>query len=153
MQISAYTLKRAWHEVATGSDVLDDAMLPPIGTKPDQYEQHVGEPHGRLFLVLDDNGTVHGHIGPYREVFATQDLDQVLYFAAEDAVRKLAEHIAARSPGCGPVANLVSGQAELLERIKPVWGNRFRNGGMDGTQPSAACGRDPLEQLAWIAGS
>ncbi|MFD9636884.1 hypothetical protein [Streptomyces violascens] len=82
MQISAYTLRRAWHEVTAGCDLLDDAMLPPIGTSPDQYEKHVGEPHGRLFLVLDDNGTVHGHIGPYGEVFATQDLDQVLYFAS-----------------------------------------------------------------------
>lgn len=153
MQISAYTLKRAWHELAVGSDVLDDAMLPPTGTSPDQYGQHMGESHGRLFLVLDDDGTVHGRIGPYREVFVTQDLDQVLYFAAEDAVRGLAEHIAARSPGHGPVANLVSGQAKLLDRVNPAWGNRFRNGGMDGAEPSAPCGRDPLERLAWIADS
>ncbi|MFE3187226.1 hypothetical protein ACFXKR_41320 [Streptomyces violascens] len=153
MQISAYTLKRAWHQVAAGSDVLDDAMLPPTGTSPDQYEQHMGKPHGRLFLVLDDDGTVRGHIGPYREVFITQDLDQVLYYVAEDAVRALAERIAARSPGIGPVANLVSGQAELLDRINPAWGSRFRNGGLDSTQPSTACGRDPLERLAWIAES
>ncbi|GGU48691.1 hypothetical protein [Streptomyces violascens] len=153
MQISAYTLKQAWHQAIAGSDVLDDAMLPPIGTSPGQYEQRVGKPHGPLFLVLDDDGTARGHIGPYREVFATQDLDRVLYFAAEDAVRKLAEHIAARSPGLGPVANLVDGQAKLLDRIDPVWGSRFRNGGMDGTQPSRPCGRDPLERLAWIAGS
>lgn len=153
MQISAYALKQAWNQVAAGSDVLDEAMLPPIGTSPDQYERYMGEPHGRLFLVLDEDGTVRGHIGPYREVFATRDLDQVLYFAAEDAVRALAEHIAARSPGRGPVANLVSGQAELLDRINPDWGSRFRSGGVDGTQPSTACGRDPLERLAWIAGS
>jgi hypothetical protein len=51
------------------------------------------------------------------------------------------------------VADLVSKQAELLGRINPAWGSRFRNGGMDGTQPSTACGRDPLERLAWIAGS
>ncbi|MFF0628237.1 hypothetical protein [Streptomyces sp. NPDC004296] len=139
--------------MTVGSDVLDDAMLPPVGTSPDQYEKHVGGPHGDLFLVLDDDGTVRGHIGPYREVFVTQDLDQVLYFAAEDAVRKLAEHIAARPPGRGPVANLVSGQAELLDRINPAWGSRFRNGGMDGTQSGTACGRDPLERLAWIADS
>lgn len=151
MQLSAYTLKRAWHQVSAGSDVLDDAMFPSIGTSPSQYEQHVGEPHGRLFLVLDDDGTVHGRIGPYREVFVTQDLDQVLYFAAEDAVRRLAEHIAARSPGRGPVANLVAGQAELLDRVDPAWGSRYRNGGMDGARPRAACGRDPLERLAWIA--
>ncbi|MFI1376097.1 hypothetical protein ACH4UY_29325 [Streptomyces longwoodensis] len=154
MHISAYTLKQAWHQVAVGSDVLNDAMFPPTGTSPDQYEQHAGEPHGRLFLVLEDDGTVRGHIGPYREVFVTQDLDQVLYFAAEDAVRKLAEDIAARAPGSGPLANLVSGQAELLDRINPVWGSAFRNGGVGGgAQPPTACGRDPLERLAWIADS
>ncbi|MEV7612024.1 hypothetical protein [Streptomyces sp. NPDC089799] len=135
-----------------GSDVLDEAMLPPTGTSPDQYERRVGELRsGGLFLVLDETGTVRGHTGPHQEVFVTQDLDQVLYFAAEDAVRRLAEHIAARSPGRGPVANLVVGQAALLDRINPAWGSRFRSGGMDGTQPSTACGRDPLERLAWIA--
>ncbi|MEW2252426.1 hypothetical protein AB0907_34520 [Streptomyces sp. NPDC006975] len=152
MQITAYTLERAWHQVAVGSDVLDDAMLPPIGTSAREYEQRVGESNGRLFLVLDGDGTVRGFRGAYREVFVTQDLDEVLYFAAEDAVRKLAEHIADRSPGRGPVADLVSGQADLLDRINPAWGRRFRNGGM-GAQPSPACGRDPLERLAWIAHS
>ncbi|MFF3013498.1 hypothetical protein [Streptomyces sp. NPDC057939] len=151
MQISAYTLKRAWHQVAAGSDVLDDAMLPPIGTSADQYRQRVGALNGDLFLVLDDDGTVRGHTGPYQEVFATQDLDRVLYFAAEDVVRRLAEHIAARSRGRGPVANLVSGQAKLLDRIDPAWGNAFRNGGTGGIRPATACGRDPFDRLAWIA--
>ncbi|MFI6943729.1 hypothetical protein ACIBI4_31060 [Streptomyces sp. NPDC050418] len=153
MQISEDTLKQAWHQLTGNSDVLDDAMLPPIGTSPDQYEERVGELHGRLFLILEQDGTVRGRIGPYREVFVTRDLDQVLYFAAEDAVRKLAEHIAARAPGSGPVANLVGGQAELLDRINPAWGSRFRNGSMDGEPPSLPCGRDPLEGLAWIAGN
>ncbi|MGW8331071.1 hypothetical protein ACWGLE_24615 [Streptomyces sp. NPDC055897] len=152
MQITAYTLKQAWHEAVAGSDVLDDAMLPPTGTSREQYEQRVGEPGGGLFLVLDDDGTVRGHIGPYREVFATQDLDQLLYFAAEDAVRKIAERTA-MSSGCGPDAELVVRQAELLDRIDPVWGSRFRNGGMADAQPSRPCGRDPLEGLAWIAES
>ncbi|MFL4901696.1 group II intron maturase-specific domain-containing protein [Streptomyces sp. MMS24-I2-30] len=56
MQISAYTLKRAWHQVAVGSDVLDDAMLPPTGTSPDQYEQHVGESHGQAPRTIGAEG-------------------------------------------------------------------------------------------------
>ena len=152
MQITEHTLRRAWHRTAAGSDLLDVAMLPPLGTSRDQYAQRAGDPGG-LFLVLDEDGTVHGYHGPYREVFATQDLDQVLYFAAEEAVRDLAEHIVAHSPGRGPVANLVSGQAELLDRIDPAWGRRFRSGGVDGARTAQPCGRDPLERLAWIAGT
>ncbi|GGY97990.1 hypothetical protein [Streptomyces poonensis] len=127
-------------------------MLPPVGTSPDQYAQRAGD-RDDLFLVLDDDGTVRGHRGPCREVFATQDLDRVLYFAAEEAVRHLAEYIVARSPGHGPVANLVTGQAEMLDEIDPAWGSAFRGGGMDGTRTAQPCGRDPWERLARIAGS
>ncbi len=152
MRITEHVLRRAWHRTAAGSDLLDDIMLPPTGTSPDQYAQRVAEPGG-LFLVLDETGTVRGHRNPYHEVFATQDLDQALYFAAEDTVRRLAEHIVARSPGRGPAANLVTGQAGLLDRIDPAWGDRFRSGGVTGTETGTArpCGRDPLERLAWIA--
>jgi hypothetical protein len=150
MQITEHTLKRAWHRIAAGSDLLDDAMLPPTGPSPDQYAQRAGDPGG-LFLVLDEDGTVRGYHSPHQEIFATQDLDQVLYFAAEEAVRNLAEHIAARSPGHGPVTNLVTGQAEMLDQINPAWGSRFRSGGIDSTQTAQPCGRDPLERLAWIA--
>jgi hypothetical protein len=152
MQMTEHTLKRAWHQIAAGSDLLDDAMFPPTGTSRDQYAQRAGDPGG-LFLVLDEDGTVRGYHSPHQEIFATQDLDQVLYFAAEEAVRHLAEHIVARSPGHGPVTNLVTGQAEMLDQINPAWGNRFRSGGMDGTQTAQPCGRDPLERLAWIAGA
>ncbi|MER6026160.1 hypothetical protein [Streptomyces sp. NPDC001851] len=96
---------------------------------------------------------MRGHHGPRTESFASQGLDQVLYFVAEDTVRRLAEHIAAHSPGQGPVTNLVTGQAAMLDRIDPAWGSRFRSGGVDGTPPAPPCGRDPLEGLAWIAGS
>ncbi|MER5468272.1 hypothetical protein ABZX90_16945 [Streptomyces sp. NPDC002935] len=151
MRITEHTLERAWHQTAAGSDLLDDAMLPPTGTSPDQYVPRAGDPDG-LFLVLDEDGTVRGHHSPHQEIFATQDLDQVLYFAAEEAVRRLAEHIVAHSPGNGPVTNLVTGQAELLDRINPAWGSRFRGGGMSGTRTAQPCGRDPLARLAWIAG-
>jgi hypothetical protein len=96
---------------------------------------------------------VRGYHSPYQEIFATQDLDQVLYFAAEEAVRSLAEHIVARSPCRGPVTNLVTGQAEMLDQLNSAWGSRFRSGGMDGTQTAQPCGHDPLERLAWIAGA
>ncbi|WP_436318879.1 hypothetical protein [Streptomyces griseorubiginosus] len=112
----------------------------------------MGDPGG-LFLVLDEDGTVRGYRSPYQEIFATGDLDQVLYFGAEDAVRHLAEHIVAHTPGHGPVTNLISGQAQMLDRINPAWGSRFRSGGMDGAQTAQPCGRDPLERLAWIAGT
>ncbi|MEV7394102.1 MULTISPECIES: hypothetical protein [unclassified Streptomyces] len=152
MQITELVLRRAWRQVAAGSDLLDDVMLPPIGTSRDQYTRHAGS-FGGLFLVLDEDGTVRGCTGPYREVFATQDLDQALYFAAEEAVRHLAEHIVANSPGDGPVTNLVAAQAEMLDEINPAWGSRFRSGGMDGAQTAQPCGRDPLGRLAWIAGT
>ncbi|WP_406347300.1 hypothetical protein [Streptomyces sp. NBC_00648] len=151
MQITEYTLKRAWHQIATGSDLLDDAMLPPIGTSPRPYAQRAGD-GGGLFLVLEEDGTVRGYHG-YRELFATRDLDQVLYMVAEEAVAQLAEHIVAHSPGRGPASNFVTGQAQMLEQINPAWASRFRNGGLDGTPPAQPCGRDPLQRLAWIAGS
>ncbi|WP_434092510.1 hypothetical protein [Streptomyces griseorubiginosus] len=112
----------------------------------------MGDPGG-LFLVLDEDGTVRGYRNPHQEIFATGDLDQVLYFGAEDAVRHLAEHIVAHTPGHGPVTNLITGQAQMLDRINPAWGSRFRSGGMDGAQTAQPCGRDPLERLAWIAGT
>ncbi|WP_269857516.1 hypothetical protein [Streptomyces sp. RPT161] len=152
MQITEHGLKRAWHHLAAGSDLLDDAMLAPIGTSPDQYRQRAGDAGG-LFLVLDEDGTARGYHSPYQEILATQDLDQVLYFAAEEAVRNLAKHIVVHSPGHGPAPDLVSRQAEMLEQINPAWGSRFRGGGMDRTQVAQPCGRDPLERLAWIAGA
>lgn len=151
MQITEHTLKQAWHQIAAGSDLLDDAMLPPIATSPSPYAQRAGDRSG-LYLALDEDGTVRGFHG-YRELFATRDLDQVLYLVAEEAVAQLAEHIAARSPGRGPATNLVTGQAQMLEQINPAWARKFRSGGLDGTPPAQPCKGDPLERLAWIAGS
>ncbi|MFD9003219.1 hypothetical protein ACFV0T_19950 [Streptomyces sp. NPDC059582] len=152
MRITENALKRAWYRIAADSDLLDDVMLPPIGTSPDQYVQRAGDPGG-LYLVVGEDGTARGYRGPHREIFATQDLDQVLYFAAEEAVGDLAEHIVAHSPGQGAVTNLVTGQAEMLDGINPAWGGRFRGGGTDGARTVQPCRRDPLERLAWIAGT
>ncbi|MFE9880302.1 hypothetical protein [Streptomyces sp. NPDC005784] len=152
MQLTEDSLRHAWRRTAADSDLLDAAMLPAIGTSRDQYERLVGDPGG-LFLVLDEGGTVRGYRSPHQEIFATRDLDQVLYFAAEEAVRHLADYIVAHSPGHGPVTNLVTGQAEILDRINPAWGRRFRGGGTDGAESARPCGRDPLERLAWIAGT
>ncbi|MBK3572427.1 hypothetical protein JHN63_01025 [Streptomyces sp. MBT65] len=151
MRTTERALRRAWHTMTAGSDLLDDIMFPPVGTSADQYTRSRGD-SGGLFLVLDEDGTVRGLRGPHWEFFATRDHDQVLYFVAEQAVRDLAEHIVAHSPGRGPAVNLVTGQAELLDRINPAWGSRFRDGGMDGTDPARPCGRDPLERFAWIVG-
>lgn len=74
----------------------------------------------------------------------------MLYFAAEQAVRSLAEHTVARSPGRGPVADLVTGQAELPDGVNGEWGSRFRRGGMNDARAARPCGRDPPERLAWI---
>ncbi|MFJ4851110.1 MULTISPECIES: hypothetical protein [unclassified Streptomyces] len=148
MQITEDALKRAWHEIAAGSELLDDAMFPPTGTSPGQYPQRVSDPDG-LFLVLDEDGAVHGHHGPYASVFTTRELDQVLYFAAEEAVTRLVDRT--RSSTLGLATNLVTEQAEMMDRIDPAWGRRFRSGGIDGTRTAQPCGRDPLERLAWIA--
>lgn len=129
-QMTEHALAQAWRRTVAGSDLLDDAMLPPIGTSPDQYARRAGHRGGLgLLVVLDEDGTVHGCNGPYQEVFATRDVDQVLYHVAEQAVRHRAEHIVAHSPGQGPVANLVAGQAKMLEESNPAWASRFRSGG------------------------
>ncbi|MEU6439994.1 hypothetical protein [Streptomyces sp. NPDC047046] len=43
--------------------------------------------------------------------------------------------------------------ADTLGRIDPAWGRRFRGGELDDPGALASCGRDPLDGLAWIAGS
>jgi hypothetical protein len=80
---------------------------------------------GGLFLVLDEEGTVRGHRSSYQEIFATQDLDKVLYFASEESVRDLAEHIVPHSPGHGSVTNLVTGHAEMLGRAQSRMGKQI----------------------------
>ncbi|MGW6393448.1 hypothetical protein ACWFR1_23780 [Streptomyces sp. NPDC055103] len=140
MKITKRTLAEAWQLTASRHPLLDEVALPPVAFSEDELEECAEEdPEEGLCLLLDEDGTVHGHHGPYREVFATRDLDQALYLIAEAAVRKQG----------GSVEEV----AGALDRIDPVWGGRFRSGGLDGTGTVEACGRDPLEGLAWIAGS
>ncbi|GHA02914.1 hypothetical protein GCM10010329_26300 [Streptomyces spiroverticillatus] len=143
MLITEDVLRRAWRELADRCELLDTSMLPRTTTDPGYYRAHEGAMEG-LLLVVGDDGTVCGQDGPYSEAFATDDLDEVLYFAAEEAVRGLVDPDAAAP---------VSAQAELLDRIDPAWGRRFRGGGTDDAQPPGPCGKDPLEGFAWIVGS
>ncbi|MFJ4776200.1 hypothetical protein [Streptomyces sp. NPDC088762] len=147
MEITKQTLAEAWQRRAAGHAPLHGVGLPPVAVSGDELEElseraietTEGEDEG-LCLLLDADGTVRGHHGPYREVFATRDLDQVLYLIAEAAIRR-------RGGSLEEVA-------DALGRIDPVWGRRFRSGGLDDTGAvEAACGRDPLEGLAWIARS
>ncbi|MFE2284336.1 hypothetical protein ACFXDJ_09190 [Streptomyces sp. NPDC059443] len=143
MEITERTLAEAWRRRAAQNTLLNEVGLPPVALSYDELEEwaeragEVGDDD--LRLLLDENGTVRGHHGPYREVFATRDLEQALYLIAEAAVRR-------RGGGPGEVA-------DALDRIDPAWGRRFRSGGLDDAGTVGACGRDPLEGLAWIAGS
>ncbi|MFI9615761.1 hypothetical protein ACIHCM_29465 [Streptomyces sp. NPDC052023] len=142
MEITKRTLAEAWQRTAAGHALLHGVGLPPVAFSADELEEYAeraeeAEDDG-LHLLLDENGTVRGYYGPYREVFATRDLEQALYLIAEAAVRR-------RGGSLEEVA-------ATLERIDPAWGRRFRSGGLDDTGTVEACGRDPLDGLAWIAG-
>ncbi|MFK4065510.1 hypothetical protein [Streptomyces sp. NPDC029674] len=143
MEITQRTLAEAWQRTTARHPLLDGVELPPVALSDDELDEWVEcaeeTEEGGLFLLLDEDGTVHGRHGLYREAFAVRDLEQVLYLIAESAIR-----------GRGGSLEEV---ADALERIDPVWGRRFRTGGLDGTGTVEACGRDPLEGLAWIAGS
>jgi hypothetical protein len=139
MKITERTLAEAWQRTAAGHDLLHGAALPPVARSDDELEELADHSEevvdGGLCLVVDEDGTVRVHHGPYRQVFATRDLGQVLYLIAEDAVLRRAG---------GPAE-----AAGALERIDPVWGRRFQGGGLDDPGTVGACGRDPLEGLAW----
>ncbi|WP_030220297.1 hypothetical protein [Streptomyces bikiniensis] len=137
MEITEQVLAEAWQRTAARHAALDGVGLPPVAHSEEELER--AEESDRLRLLLDEDGTVRGRHGPYREVFVTRDLEQVLYLIAEDAVCRR---------GDGPERS-----ADALERMDPAWGRRFRSGGLDDTGTIEACGRDPLEGLAWIAGS
>ncbi|WP_432087882.1 hypothetical protein [Streptomyces sp. bgisy095] len=151
MKITRQVLAEAWQRTVAGHALLDGVGLPPVARSEDELEEWAdgtrGEPdawaremdEGGLCLLLDEDGTVHGRHGPYQEVFATRDLDLVLCLIAEAAVLRV-------GGGLGEVAG-------ELDRIDPAWGARFRSGGLDGTGTVEACGRDPLEGFAWMAGS
>lgn len=143
MEITKRTLAEAWQRTAARHALLDGVALPPVTHSEDEVEEWADRAEetedGGLCLLLDEDGTVHGRDASYREVFATRDLDQALYLIAEAATRR-------RGGSLDEVA-------AALDRIDPAWGRRFRSGGLDDTGTVEACGRDPLEGLAWIAGS
>lgn len=147
MKITKQTFAEAWRQTAARHPLLDADGLPPVALSEEELEacaeraeETEGEGEGEgLCLLLDEDGTVRGHHGAYREVFATRDLDQVVYLIAEDVMLR-------RGGGLAEVA-------DELDRIDPEWGRRFRSGGLDDTGTVGACGRDPLEGFAWIAGS
>ncbi|MER5551713.1 hypothetical protein ABT001_08525 [Streptomyces sp. NPDC002793] len=143
MVITKQILADAWRRTAARHPLLDGVELPPVTLSEDELEEWAWRAEetgdGGLFLLLGEDGTVHGRHGPYREVFASRDLEQVLYLVAEAAMRE-------RGDGLGEAA-------DALGRIDPAWGRRFRGGGLDDPGVVEACGRDPLEGFAWIAGS
>ncbi|MET9605227.1 hypothetical protein ABZZ17_09180 [Streptomyces sp. NPDC006512] len=143
MEITKRTLAEAWQRTAARHTLLDEVGLPPVTLSHDELEEWAERAEGTaddgLWLLLDEDGTVHGRHGPYREVFATRDLEQALYLIAEAAIR-----------GRGGSLEEVAGALDLID---PAWGRRFRSGGLDDTGTVEACGRDPLEGLAWMAGS
>lgn len=140
MEITERTLAEAWQRRAAGHALLHEVELPPVALSDADLESCAerAEEDGSLWLRLDADGTVRGHHGPYHEVFATRDLEQVLYLIAEGAMGRRTD-----SP---------EETAVVLDQIDPSWGRRFRSGSLNDTEPVEACGRDPLEGLAWIAG-
>ncbi|WP_028801172.1 hypothetical protein [Streptomyces sp. 142MFCol3.1] len=143
MEITKQTLAEGWLRTAARHPLLDEVALPPVALSDDEFEERAERAdeaeNGSLCLLLDEDGTLHGRHGPYREVFATRDVDQALYLIAESAIRR-------HGGGLEEVAG-------ALDRIDTAWGRRFRSGGLDDTGTVEACGRDPLQGLAWIAKS
>ncbi|MFJ7125567.1 hypothetical protein [Streptomyces sp. NPDC098101] len=136
MKITERVLAEAWRRALSGYVLFDGVGLPPVAHSEEELKGMGG---GGLCLLLEEDGTVHGRHGPHREVFVARDLGQALYLIAETVAVGL---------GGGPEE-----VAEALERVDPGWGRRFRGGGPDDTEEAGACGRDPLEGLAWVAGS
>lgn len=143
MEITEQTLAEAWQRTTAAHALLHGVELPPLALSEDELErcaELTESPEGDgLCLLLDGTGTVRGHRGRSPEVFATRELEQVLYLIAEAVPR--------RSAGS------TEETAQALEQIDPAWGGRFRSGGLGDTGAVEACGRDPLEGFAWIAKS
>ncbi len=149
MRITKEDLIQAWQRKAAGSDVLDDAMFPPVIRLGDHHEPLEDFEPGKLYVGIGDDGLVRGFEDEEEEIFAADDLDLALYFIAEEVTRILARK---SGPGVPPSRNAVVRHAELLDRIDPVWGRRFRTGGTDDTATVEPCGLDPIDGFAWIAG-
>lgn len=142
MKITQQALAEAWQRTAVRHPLLHEVELPPVTVSEDEFEEW-GEraeevSDAGLCLLLED-GVVHGRFGPHHEASVTRDLDEVMYLIAEAAMRLRGDSL--------------EEAAGALEEIDPVWGRRFRGGEPDGTAPVEPCGQDPLEGLAWIAGS
>ncbi|MFI0240316.1 hypothetical protein [Streptomyces sp. NPDC016845] len=141
METDEQSLAAAWQRTTARHALLTDVALPPLAESDDELDEWAesAEETGddRLFLMLDEEGTVHGRLGAYHERFATRDLDEVVYLIAEAAMRQRADGLAEA--------------ADLLDRIDPAWGRRFRGRGPEETGTAGVCGRDPLEGLAWAA--
>lgn len=141
MKITKRTLAEAWQRTAARHALLDAVELPPVTLSEDELEEWVERAEeaeeGGLYLLVDEDGTLYGRRLPHQEAFATRDLEEALYLIAESAVR-----------GRG---GSLEEAADALDRIDPAWGRRFRGGAPDGTGSAEACGRDPLEGLAWMA--
>jgi hypothetical protein len=154
MTITRNTLIESWRQAAASHPSLRDAPEPHLADTEDDWDAHAdrveqeaweaernGEPArpGGLSLYLDADGTVHGRFAGHGEYVTTRDPEQVRYLLAETAIRERT----------GDLAEV----ARTLDGIDPAWGRRFRDGGLTDRGPVAACGRDPLEGLAWIAKS
>ncbi|MEU0575389.1 hypothetical protein [Dermacoccus nishinomiyaensis] len=140
MEITERILAQAWQRAAAGHALLRGVGMPPVVFSDEELEEWAEEAERArvvgLCLLLGGDGTVRGVHVPSREVFVSRDVEQVLYLIAEAAVRQ-------RGGGVVEVA-------DLLDRIDPVWGRRFRGGGLDDAGTVEPCGRDPLDGLAWI---
>lgn len=146
MEITRGKLAEAWQRTAARHALLGEVALPYVALSEDEFEECVeraeeGEDaqDGGLCLLLDEDGTLRGHHGPSQEAFATRELEQALYLIAEAAIRLRGESL--------------EEVADALGRIDPAWGRRFLGGGLEDMGAVEACGRDPLEGLAWIARS
>ncbi|MER5182014.1 hypothetical protein ABT009_27270 [Streptomyces sp. NPDC002896] len=152
MRITEETLTSAWHRKAAGSELLDDAMLPPIVAAGDYDHASPGLEPEELYIELADDGTVRGSNGDEEELFDSDDLDLVLYFIAEEVTRTLARQDSDAGASSGRGAGAVVRQAELLDHIDAAWGRRFRSGGTDDTGTVEPCGTDPIDGFAWVSG-
>ncbi|MEU8776863.1 hypothetical protein [Streptomyces sp. NPDC048606] len=143
MEITQRTLMEAWRHKAAGHPLIDGVEPPTVVSSDDELEEWIERAEetgdGGLCLLPAEDGTVYGHLAPHGEVSTVRGLDQALYLMVEASLR---------GRGGAP-----ADVAEALESVDPAWGRRFRGGGLDDPGTVEACGRDPLDGLAWLARS